>query len=249
MIKSERQREIFRALTERGFCSVKELAELLYTSESSIRRDLTAMAREGIVRRSHGGAESVSVSTGVMPFEVRSYKNNEAKQLIAKKAVSLINEGDTVFLDQSSTSYFLALLLMDFKSLTVVTNNIEIVSLLSHTSHSVHCTGGVISHRNANCLIGESVSAAFSSVYADIAFFSARSLSDDGVISEPTVEETYVRNAMLRNSKKRVFLCDGSKVGGRSPFKQCTLADVDFAITDKDALDSFRDKFKELTVL
>ena len=138
MLKSERQNEIIEILNTRGFVSVTELSGLLYASESSIRRDLARLEERGIVKRSYGGAECILSGSHVLPFDTRNCDFVEEKNVIAKKALGLIKEGDVIFLDQSSTSYFLALYLRNFKDITVVTNNIEIVSLLSKTNVTVH---------------------------------------------------------------------------------------------------------------
>ena len=249
MFKNERQHQIYKILSERTFASVCELGELLYTSESSIRRDLAQMENEGLVKREWGGACAVGGAESVLPFRARSYRAVDEKRAIAQKAITLIKEGDVVFLDQSSTSYFLALSLMNYSNLTVVSNNIEILILLSHTNITVHSTGGVISRKNRNCLIGNNAQRTFTEIYADHAFFSANALSADGVITDCTEEEIFVRCAMLNNAAQKIFLCDGSKIDKLSVYKQCSIAEVDIAISDNDGLLKYKDMFPSLTVL
>lgn len=249
MFKNERQREIYDILNTQGFVTVKTLSEQLYTSESSIRRDLSDMESMGLVKRSYGGASIITSHTSVLPFQMRSYNAVEEKRQIAAKASELIKEGDIIFLDQSSTSYFLALTLLNYNSLTVITNNIEILSVLSHTQNTVLSTGGMISKRNTNCLIGNNAQKAFEGVYADLAFFSAKALSADGIISDCTQEETFVRNAMLKNATKRVFLCDSTKMNTHSAYVQCTLADIDVLISDSEQADQYKKEYPNLTVI
>ena len=249
MLKNERQNEIIQILNSRGFVSVTELSELLYASESSIRRDLSRLEERGIVKRSYGGAECIVSPSHVLPFDTRNCDFVEEKNTIASKALPLIKDGDVIFIDQSSTCYFLALYLRSLKDITVVTNNIEIVSLLSKTNITVHCTGGVISKNNNNCLIGGAAQAAFERVFADIAFFSARAVSDDGVITDCTEEEVYLRAAMLRNSAKKVFLCNSAKLGTKAPFVQCKIGEVDTVISENDAFRRFKEHYPKLEVL
>lgn len=234
MLKSERQSEIYNLLSERGFMSVEEISKLLYTSPSSVRRDLDEMEKRRLVRRSWGGAEVILSKTNVSAFSSRAHNRAQEKERIAKKAVKLINEGDVVFLDQSSTAFFLARELMDFKSLTVVTNNLEILTLLSSTDITLHSSGGIVSRKNPNCLIGNSAQKTFEGIFADICFFSTKALSEDGVISDCTEEEIHVRNSMLGNSAKKIFLCDSSKFNKRSSFIQCTLDSIDMIISETD---------------
>lgn len=249
MLKSERQNQICSILAEKRFITVKELSEKLFISESSVRRDLTALEHSGFLKRSHGGAQIVYSEDPVVPFEIRAHKNISAKQIIAKKALSLINDGNIVFLDQTSTSLFLAAEILKTKSVTVVTNNREILNMLAEGDIPVIFSGGVMSKFNNNCLVGANAQKCFSEIYADFAFFSVKSLSDDGVISDCSQEEVFVRNAMLSSCNKKVFLCDTSKIGTRSPYKQCTLSDIDYLISDSDKPNIYKEKFKNLTVI
>ena len=249
MFKNERHNSIMMILEERGFVTVRELSALLYMSESSIRRDLSDLEEKGAIKRRYGGAEIINSTTSVLPFKTRSYDNIPEKQEIAKKAAKLIKTGDIVFLDQSSTSFFLAREIMDTKSITVVTNNIEILNLLSDSEMAVISSGGQMNRTNRTCLVGARAEATFRSVYADLAFFSAKSLTEDGVISDCTEEEIHVREAMFENADTVVFLCNTSKCGGHSAYKQCTLADVDILVTEKETLPSIQGKYKNLKII
>lgn len=249
MFKNERESKIYDYLEKQKNATVKELSELLYISESSIRRDLANLEKKGLIMRSYGGAEIISSSTKVLPFSTRSYDYIAEKQMIASKAVSLINEGDIVFLDQSSTSYFLARAMINMSGVTVITNNLEILSLLCGCGMNVHSSGGIISRANTNCLIGNNAQRTFEEVYADISFFSARALSSDGVISDYTQEEIFVRNSMLKNADKKVFLCNSAKFNTHSAYKQCTLSDVDYFISENSDNQKFSLSFPNLNIL
>ncbi len=240
MQKSERQSEIYAFLAEKGYASVEEISQAVYTSSSSVRRDLDDMEKRHLVKRGWGGAEIIRSRTNVSSFSTRAHKRSVEKEIIAEKAVKLIHDGDIVFLDQSSTAFFLAQRLAEFKNLTVVTNNLEILILLSETDIVLHSSGGTVSRKNPNCLIGYPAQKTFEGIFADIAFFSTHSLSDEGVLSDCTEEEIHVRNSMLKNSVKKVFLCDSSKFGTRSSFIQCTISDVDEIISDTELPESLK---------
>lgn len=246
MVKNERQQRIHAILNGHNFVTVQELSEQLFISQSSIRRDLAEMEKERIVKRSYGGAQLIRTKTNVVDFGARSYDYMEAKQAIATKAAKLIPEGSVVFLDQSSTCYFLALELMNYTNLTVVSNNLEILSLLSHTGLTVHASGGVISPNNHNCLIGGSAERAFREVYADFMFFSAKAVSDTGVIMDCTQEEVFVRTAMMEHAAQKIFLCDSSKKGTMAPFVQCNLGDVDGIICENDTFSEITARYAKL---
>lgn len=249
MVKNQRQNQIYEILNCRSFVSVQELSRLLYISESSIRRDLSEMEKKRIVKRSYGGAQLIKTKTNVVDFGVRSYDFVEAKQAIAAKAAKMIPAGSVIFLDQSSTCYFLALELMDSDDLTVVSNNLEILSLLSHTKLTVHASGGVVSPNNNNCLIGGGAEQTFRGIYADLMFFSAKSVSDTGVITDCTWEEIFVRKAMMENAAKKIFLCDSSKKGAAAPFVQCTLGQIDTLVCENDAFAGFAAEYPRLEFL
>ena len=233
MYNKEREQEILSILkTANGFVSVTQLCEALFASESSIRRDLKKLEQKGLVKRSYGGAVPTSNYSSIVTFNHRTRQSVDAKREIAKKAVNLIKDGDVIFLDQSSTAFYLASELVGRSSLTVVTNNIEIMMLLSNSSVRVISSGGTLSNENRNCLVGGDAVKTFENIFADAVFFSVKAVDDDGQVTDCSREEIIVRNAMLKNASKMVLLCDSSKFGAKARFKQCELTDVDYLITE-----------------
>ncbi len=250
MLKNEREREIVNILkTQDGFITVKSLCTMLYASESSIRRDLTALENRGIIRRTYGGAELMTNFSNVIAFQKRSHHNTEAKKHIAQKAAKLIRDGSILFLDQSSTCFYLADAIKTRRNLTVITNNIEILSLMADSEIKTVSSGGTLSTENRSCLIGADAHAVFENTYADFAFFSTKSLSDDGIISDCTREEVLVRGAMLHHANKRVFLCDSEKFGSRSPYTQCSLSDIDYLVSENDSAKIFQATNQHLSII
>ncbi len=250
MLKNEREQEILATMKhEGGFVTVDALAKKLYASESSIRRDLALLEKKGVVRRSYGGAELVSGLSNVIAFRHRSHENSAAKREIAAKAAGLIADDSVIFLDQSSTAFYLANEIVNRSSLTVVTNNIEIVNLLAPTNLRLVVSGGVLSRDNRSCLIGRDAEACFEGIFADILFFSAKALSDEGVISDCTSEEVHVRNAMRAHADTCVFLCDSGKLHTHAAYRQCDLGDVDYLICEGDHAKEFSTRFENLHCL
>ena len=240
MLNKEREQEIINILkVSNGFVTVKDLCDTLFASESSIRRDLKSVEKRGLVNRTYGGAELVTNFSSIINFNHRTQQNIHAKRLIAQKAASLIKERDIIFLDQSSTSFYLANEIITRSGLTIVTNNTEIMIQLANSRLKVISSGGYLSSENRNCLIGGDARETFENIYADIMFFSAKSISHDGVISDCSREEIIIRNAMLKNSDKKVFLCDSTKFGTHSAYKQCDLGDVDYFISEDDCAQQF----------
>ena len=250
MLKSEREREIISFLKEHdGFANIKELCEKLYASESSIRRDLTALEGRRVIRRTHGGAELITNASGAIAFSQRVHHNVNAKKAIAKKAAALINDGDVIFLDQSSSAFYLANEISHNNSLTVITNNIEIIGLLSASGIKTISSGGMLSPDNRTCLVGRDAHYIFENIHADLVFFSTKSLSEDGMISDCVREEVLVRAAMLKNAEKKVFLCDTEKIGTQSAYKQCTLCDIDYLVSENSITQNISESFPSLKIL
>ncbi len=241
MLNKEREQQIINILKSAdGFVTVKALCEALFASESSIRRDLKVLEKRGFVKRSHGGATAVTNFSNIVTFNQRTRENVYAKKEIAQKASALIKEGDVIFLDQSSTSFYLANEIINRSSLTVVTNNIEIMMLLSGSRVKVVSSGGFISGENRNCLVGSDSEETFRNIFADIAFFSVKALSFEGVVTDCSREEISVRNIMLKNAKKSVLLCDSTKFGDCATYKQCDLCDLNYLISDGDKAQQFK---------
>jgi DeoR/GlpR family transcriptional regulator of sugar metabolism len=250
MLNREREQEILSILkTTNGFVTVRQLCESLFASESSIRRDLKALETRGLVKRSYGGAVLESNYSNIVTFNHRTRQNISAKREIAQKAAGLIKDGDIVFLDQSSTAFYLAGELIDRSSLTVVTNNIEITMLLANSKIRLISSGGFLSNENRNCLIGGDAQRTFENVFADIMFFSVKAISDDGLVTDCSREEIIVREAMLKNADKKVLLCDSSKFGMRAPFKQCELGDVDYLISEENSAQHFSEYQSKIELL
>ena len=133
--------------------------------------------------------------------------------------------------------------------MTVITNNIEILYLLSNSGIKVVSSGGFLSSENRSCLIGPDAHSIFENTYGDIAFFSTKSLSDDGIISDCSREEVALRNSMLKNSAKKIFLCDSEKFGTRSAYKQCTLSDIDYLVSENENAKKFYAHSSSLKIL
>lgn len=250
MRNKQREQEILSILrTKNDFVSVKQLAEALFASESSIRRDLKAMEQQGMIKRSYGGAALQTSTSRIITFNHRTQQNIAAKREIAAKAAALIPDGSIVFLDQSSTCFYLANEIIDRSDLTVVTNNTEIMILLSNSKMKVISSGGYLSDENRNCLIGGDAQRTFADINADILFFSVKAISWDGTVTDSAREEVIIRNTMLRNAGKKILLCDSTKFGHSASYKQCELKDVDCLISEGSQAQDFSDYKGRLDLL
>ena len=246
---AQRDSQILAILEENGPCSIHQLCEKLYLSEATMRRALSALARKGLINRTHGGAELVKTYNRATPFSNRVMLNVAAKRDIAYKAASMVPDGSIVSLDQSSTCYHLAEALMKKRDLTVVTNNLAIAMLLSQSSFLVHVSGGKLHNGNRLCLGGEDAHSIFEEICADFAFFSTFSLSSDGLVTDVSRDGINIRSSILKHAKQKIFLCDSSKFGRTAGYIQCTLRDVDILVSEQNTSSVFADRFPGLKLL
>ena len=232
MFELERLELILNHLREKQTASVRTLAARLYVSEATVRRDLNELERRGLVRRLHGGVMLVEGAIHELPLVMREQQHVDAKQRIAQQAVRYLHDGQTLFLDASSTVMSIVRHLEGFRDLTVITNGQHTARQLSMLSHKVYCTGGLLLH-NSFAYIGEYAIEFVRRFNADICFFSSRGISEDGRITDAHGEETQVRKAMMEQSRMRIFLCDHSKVGPVYSYNLCHVSQIDHWISDR----------------
>ena len=230
MLQIERREQILQLLSHTAALRVTELAKTLYTSEATVRRDITAMERAGLVHRVYGG---VVKKREDMPLDFRYQENAEAKRVMAQKAVALIGEGDTVFLDASSSVQHMLPLIARMPPLTLITNSHRVLEALSATEHALICTGGNLSKRNM-VYVGRVAEAAFSQLCPSIAFFSSQGITASGEVTDASEEETALRRAVLKSASRAVLLCGSEKLGKRFLHRLCHVSSLHAVITERE---------------
>ncbi len=231
MLKNERHKEIVEILKKQSFASVAKLATTLYASMPTIRRDLSLLERDGYVKRCHGGAMILDGNTKPPVYFRREQKSQE-KLKMCKIASTLISEGDTVFIDASTSAFHIADFIEKEQGVTVITNGLPIATQLADTGIKVYSTGGRLL-KESLAFVGISAEKAAALYNADTMFFSVASLSLDGMLSDWSEDEAMLRVEMAKNAKRKVLLCDSSKLGTMSTFKLFTLDTLEFIVTDK----------------
>lgn len=234
------ERRLLEQIQTKKFIKTEELAEILNVSPSTIRRALNELQSKGLITRTHGGAEMNDEKHYFPNFSFRSHQNSLEKKKIALSAIKLIKNGDVIFLDGSTSAFFIAEYLSEFKNIKVFTNGIDTLSLLSKNGVNAYSTGGAVSTENPSVLVGHFADSMIKNVHADICFFSAQTVLDDGEILDCFEQENVLRASMIKNSQKKVFLCDSTKFGKGAPFRLCNLNDVDYIVSDSDLNDYFK---------
>ena len=233
MIKKERQDQILEIIKERKYCTVAFLSKHLFVAPITIRRDLTEMEDAGLVTRCFGGATVPEYENREIPFEVRERQNAAIKDRLAQKAAKLIRPGDVVMMDASTTVSHIADYLSEEQDLTVITSSMLVARKLQEKHILCYLTGGR-PVETSYALVGSIAEKTVESLYANIFFFSAQGVDENGIISDQSEGEGNLRRVMMKNSKKQYFLFDGSKYGKRFAFKICDVDEIDGFITDRE---------------
>ena len=228
MLQIERHNQILDLLATTPALRIGDIAKRLYISEATVRRDLAAMEQKGLVERVYGG---VTLKKEDMPLDFRHREHGDAKEEIAERAVSLLRDGQTVFLDSSSTAQHLLPYLARFRNLTLITNSHQAVEELASSKIRVISTGGEFVTRN-RAFVGEAAEATLARFCPEIAFFSSQGLGLDGEITDSSEKETSLRRVAMQRALYRVFLCDASKLGKKFFYRLSHLSEMDEIITD-----------------
>ncbi len=236
MFVEERHSVILGLVNEKGRVTIDELCNELGISKPTVRRDLTVMENDGLIKRTHGGAMPRKDMPGSFNYNITesSKKNRREKSLIAQKAADLVSEGDIIALGSGSTIVALASVLRSKKNITIVTNSIAVATELSGSvSLTVLIIGGKI----------DSSTLAINGPLAirDVNFFKFKRCFLGAVGIDPErgstdlhLDEIEVKRAFSEAASETVLLMDNSKFKSSSLALSLPILNIDTFITDKD---------------
>ena len=232
MLALERQKRILELLSIEGAVMVSKLSQELGVTEETVRRDLEKLEAKEMLRRTHGGALPMDEGNYEFSLEKRKTLNVESKQALARKAIQYIATGDTVFLDASTTTFYMAKELKTMKNITIMTNSIRVINELSGIDGiKVIAVGGIVS--NNQSLVGAMAENYITNNYfADKMFFSSRGIGENSIILESNEQECFIKQSMLKNSRTHDYLCDKSKIGRVGYMRLSTFQNIQYLITD-----------------
>ena len=214
LLPDERRRLIARHIRERGSAAVAELEEQFGVSAMTARRDLVALEREGVVRRTHGGAVFPALSSQEDSFYQRLELATPAKGRLAEAVLGELTAGEAIFVDSSTTSYYASRrIVQENFPCTLLTNAIPVMKLVCEAEASrvdVIGIGGIM--RKLTCsFVGPQAVHAIESHTADRVLFSVRGLAPDGQLTDPDPLEAEIKRAMIARAQRAVLMVDGSK--------------------------------------
>ncbi len=228
----DRRSEIIRYLQENQRASTRRLSELFEVSEVTIRHDLNNLEEHGWIARVHGGAEIALPLQNEQSFSERQRLHLTEKVNIARAAAALIEPGDTILLDSSTTAFQLAHQLKELSPLRVVTNNLQVVATLSASAGiELVLLGGFVRNETAS-VVGPSAAEMLDRLNADHGFFGAAGLTIERGLTDADMREAQVKRAMVKAAGHVSVLLDSSKFGQRAFATFATLAEVDHLFTD-----------------
>ncbi|MET7612332.1 DeoR/GlpR family DNA-binding transcription regulator [Streptomyces seoulensis] len=240
LLAEQRRALIVDEVRRRGGVRVNELTRQLGVSDMTVRRDLDALARQGVLEKVHGGAVPVvEASTHEPGFEAKSGLEPTAKEEIARAASRLVAPGSAIALSGGTTTYTLARQLLEVPDLTVVTNSVRVADVF-HTAQrttgrrpgaaTVVLTGGV--RTPSDSLVGPVADRAIAALHFDLLFLGVHGISAEAGLSTPNLAEAETNRQLVRSARRVVVVADHTKWGtvGLSSF--AALDEVDTLVTD-----------------
>ncbi|AZT90937.1 DeoR/GlpR transcriptional regulator [Caldicellulosiruptor changbaiensis] len=233
MLAIERRQKIMAMLNENKSVLVPELAKLFNVTEETIRRDLEKLEKEGLLKRTYGGAVLVENYNVDIPFEFRNATNIEGKKQIALTLIKYIEDGDTLVMDSSTSALQVAKLLKTKKKITVITNSEQIVNELKvFEDIKVISTGGTLRNRSLS-LVGPIAENTLKSLNANKAIISCKGFDIEKGFTESNELEAQVKKMMIEIADQVYMIADHTKMNKTALVNIATLDDVDFIFTDK----------------
>ena len=248
MLAAERRNQILEILRREDRVLVGPLALQFDVSEETIRRDLANLEQLGLAVKCYGGA-TLADNRNAPPFKVRKKLNVEEKKRVAALVADMIDDGDFLMLDDSSTSYFVLRALHGKKGLTIVTNSIEIILELSnlHESWNVISTGGNLD-QDVFALFGRQADDTIRSFHVDKAIISCTGLDMNGQFTEAGIENANIKQAMMESSRETILAMDSHKFSKTAFISVGNLQNVSYVVTDADPGPEWRSYLAEIGV-
>lgn len=229
MSYKQRSMEIIEFLKEHKTATVEQLAQLLYVSEATVRRDLTEMQRNGQIERSHGGA-ILSEGTDELSIFIRQTKNAKEKMKAVSIALKHLPDFQTVFIDNSSTC--LALVeRMSLSHKTVVTNGLQIAMRVAHNDDVTLIVPGGEIKGNTTAVTGGMTLETLNDFRFDLALLSCSAINNDGCY-ERSLDSMLIKRTAIEKSKHSIAIFDKTKLDESFPFLTAPLSSYDMLITD-----------------
>ena len=236
MNQVHRQQLIVDLINRKQKVTVEDLCEQFAVSEMTIRRDLRALEQEGLLKRTHGGAVSNLGRSYEPLLLVRAGENKAAKVAIGRKAAEMVRDGHSIALDVGTTTLEIARALHDKHNLTILTASLPIACEIASrfplgSDIRLIVTGGIVRPGELS-LIGDIATTTYSHLHVDLAFIGAGGVHLEEGLTEYNLEDTQVKQILIRTAQEKVLVADSSKFGRATFASICPLSAIDTIVTD-----------------
>lgn len=240
MITEERHRLIISEIKQKGSVKVAELVERFNISESTIRRDLVQLEMLNYLKRVHGGAVSVQNKFVEKSYEDKRCQNNDEKILIAKYAASLVEDGDSIYID-SGTTTFQMIKYLNRRNIMVVTNGLSNVEALIENDIPCFVLGGKVK-QSTKAVVGYEAISTLNRYRFDKCFMGTNGIHSVHGFTTPDPEEAMIKENAIKSSNDVYILADGSKFGEVSFTRFAELNEAIILTNIEDDLNRYSEK-------
>ncbi|MBR5186994.1 MAG: DeoR/GlpR transcriptional regulator [Clostridia bacterium] len=245
MLAIERRNAILAKLATDGKVIVSDLSTEFNVTEETIRRDLEKLDKEGLAKKTYGGAIVLETHGADLPFNVRKRVNANLKENIAQKIAELISDGDSIILDSSTTAISVTKYIKNRENLTLITNSVEILLELSDKSGwKILSTGGKLKNGSL-ALVGASAEQMIRDYHVHIAVCSSKGIDMNMGISDSNEEDASMKKAIFSSADRKILAIDSTKFNRRSFVKVFSVSDVDTVVTDEKPSDEWIEFFEK----
>ncbi len=232
MLPIERKNAILSKLVTDGKVIVSDVAAEYDVTEETIRRDLDKLEKEGLAKKTYGGAVKVENLNVDLPYTVRKQTNVEGKKYIAEKIATLIKDGDYILLDSSTTALFTVKSISSLHNITLLTNSIEVLLEMPQNSDwRVICTGGEFI-QNSLSFAGRQVESIIDEYNVDLSVLSCKGLDMEKGVTDTRDFNAQIKKSFMRSAKKVILAVDSTKFDKTSFVRFADISDIDVLVTD-----------------
>jgi len=232
MLAKQRREKILELIREDGHAKVFDLSNIFKVTEVTIRHDLASLDKSGFITREHGGAYLKNIDASVRDFRLQHQDNLNQKISIAKKAIGLIKDGETIIIDSGSTTTELAKLISGYQNLTIITNALNIALILgAQMGINLNVTGGEFKAPTLS-LTGQKAADFFQNLNVDKLFLATAGITLKAGLTYPGISDICVKRAMIESANEVYLLADSTKLGKNAFASLGAISLIDYLITD-----------------
>ena len=232
MLPEIRRRAIAEHLQVHGSSSVADLEQEFNVSSMTIRRDLSELDRQGLAKRTHGGAVAPGLAAHEDSFSQRLGVDVAAKERLATAAAALVEPGETVFIDSSSSAYYVTRELVGREiAASIITNSVTVMQLVTTSDANIELTGvGGRLRKLTLSLVGPAAVRMILDHFADKLFLSVKGLAGDGSLTDPDALECEVKRAMIERAEESILLLEPDKLTARGSHRIASAEEISLVL-------------------